>query len=682
MKTEQLQLSTPLTSLKGIGPKTGELFAAHELYTAGDMLNYLPRDYEQFGELSEPAQDRVSKISAVHLVVTKAGQIVRHGNKSVCNLQAVYRSNDADIPVRLTWFNMPYIRNSLPAGAQRIFRGVLKQTAGGKFFMEQPQVYSLPEYKEISGTLQPVYPLFKGIRNQQIIRLQNRIFEKIVFPEDYISKRDLDRFSLCSLEEAYRFMHCPKSAQEVAKGRDRLVFNEFLAFIVSVRKDGGSNKGLVNHRPMQKDPVTDRLIASLPYPLTSSQKNAWREIEEDLTGKLVMNRLLQGDVGSGKTIVAFLALLLCAANQRQGALMAPTEVLAQQHMKDFVEMKQKYDLPIEPVLLTGSVTAAKKREIYARIEDGSVNIIIGTQALIQDKVKYRDLGLVITDEQHRFGVRQRESLFSKGEEVPVLVMSATPIPRTLAIILYGDLSVSLLTELPGGRLPIKNAVIPGSDRMKAYRFLVKQIREGRQAYIICPAVEEGMLTEIENVHDYTQKIRDILPEEIRIDSLDGRMKPAEKNEIMENFAQHKTDILISTTVIEVGINVPNSTVIMIENAERFGLSQLHQLRGRVGRGIHQSYCIFLYTDQKNKPERLKILERSNDGFYIAEEDLKLRGPGDMFGIQQSGQFGFHLADIYSDSKIMKKAAQLAEEMLEKDPDCEVPGMKFVDFRTI
>ena len=404
----------------------------------------------------------------------------------------------------------------------------------------------------------------------------------------------------------------------------------------------------------------ERLIEQLPNELTNSQKKAWEEIRGDLCSSRLMNRLLQGDVGSGKTILAFLALLLAASNGRQGALMAPTEVLAEQHMQNLSAMKEKYHLRVNPVLLTGSVKGAARREALKKIADGTADVIIGTHALIQEKVNYKDLGLVITDEQHRFGVRQREALSGKGSDVPILVMSATPIPRTLAIILYGDLDVSLLTDMPSNRLKIRNTVLDEGWRNKCFHFILKEIRAGHQAYIVCPAVEESELEGVANVKDYTAALKQAMPDNVTIEALHGRMKPAEKENIMNRFAAHEIDILVSTTVIEVGINVPNATVMMVENAERFGLSQLHQLRGRVGRGSAQSYCIFLYGSQiKEKPERLSILEQSTDGFYIAEKDLELRGPGDLFGVRQSGELGFVLADIYRDAGLLKKASDLA-----------------------
>ena len=420
---------------------------------------------------------------------------------------------------------------------------------------------------------------------------------------------------------------------------------------------------------------TVRFLERVPFELTKAQKKVWREIREDLSGPFCMNRLIQGDVGSGKTILAVLALLMCAANGYQGALMAPTEVLARQHAQSVAELVEGCSLEesVEIVLLTGSMTAKEKREAYARIESGEAKLVIGTHALIQEKVHFHRLGLVVTDEQHRFGVRQRETLADKGQHPHVLVMSATPIPRTLAIIVYGDLDVSVIDEMPANRLPIKNCVVDESWRPNAYRFLEKETAAGRQAYVICPMVEENPEIEIENVVDYTKKLKESLNPSITIEYLHGKMKPAQKNEIMERFASGEIQILVSTTVIEVGVNVPNATVMMVENAEQFGLAQLHQLRGRVGRGKYQSYCIFISgTDNKDTRKRLEILNKSNDGFYIASEDLKLRGPGDLFGVRQSGLLEFKIGDIFTDARILQEASEEAAKLQQMDPELDFP----------
>ena len=427
-----------------------------------------------------------------------------------------------------------------------------------------------------------------------------------------------------------------------------------------------------NECPIERTEEASKLLGSLPYELTGAQKKVWKEIQEDLSGPRTMNRLIQGDVGSGKTVIAALALVSAAAQGFQGAMMAPTEVLARQHEASLRELMEQSGLSFSVELLTGSMTAKEKREAYARIENGQADLVVGTHALIQDSVSFHRLGLVVTDEQHRFGVRQRETFADKGLFPHVLVMSATPIPRTLAIILYGDLDISVIDELPASRLPIKNCVVDESYRETAYRFIGKEIAAGRQIYIVCPMVEDNPELELENVVDYTEKLREWFPDPVSVAYLHGKMKAAEKNEIMQQFVSGKIRILVSTTVIEVGVNVPNASVMMVENAERFGLAQLHQLRGRVGRGKHQSYCIFVSgTDNKETRKRLEILNRSNDGFYIASEDLKLRGPGDLFGIRQSGLLEFKIGDVFTDAGILKAASGEAAKLLERDPDLEL-----------
>ena len=680
-----MNLQTEVGKLKRVGPKTAELLNSKGLYTAGDLVNYFPYRYEKYVSLSAVSAAEEGRECAVLLTVIGKGSSVRAGGRTICH----FKAGDATGDCRITFFNMPYMVKNLPPGSQRVFMGVMKKSPRGLRYMEQPRVYAVDDYHSLEGSLQPVYPLFQGIKNRQICALVDQVLEGLPEFEDYLDSSDRERLGLCTRDQALRAVHHPSSIEELGKARNRLIFDEFFEFILGIRKKKKENDVLRSEDPMQPRELPDELISKLPYALTGAQKRSWEEIKRDLTGEFVMSRLLQGDVGSGKTILAFLALLLCSANHRQGALMAPTEVLARQHMENLTKLKEQYELPIRPVLLTGSVKGKARKDVYEKIASGEADIIIGTHALIQDSVEYANLGLVVTDEQHRFGVRQRESLAGKGNTVPVLVMSATPIPRTLAIIMYGDLQISVLDEMPSGRLPIKNLAISSTERRRIYRFMYGQIKQGRQAYVICPEVEEGVMSDLENVQDYTEKLRKIFPPEVRIDSLNGRMKPAEKTEIMERFSAGQTDILVSTTVIEVGIDVPNASVIAIENAERFGMSQLHQLRGRVGRGKWQSYCIFLYTEGAEgegsgagKPKRLEILEKTNDGFVIAEEDLKLRGPGDLFGERQSGELGFVLADIYEDSAIMRKAAAYVDEVLASDPDFKMPHLRQLDFRTI
>lgn len=702
-----------LTDLPGVGEKTAKLYANKGIRTVGELLDFYPRDYDFFMPPVCVSSLQSGELSAVTLTILGTGRTAYAGRYKVTSFQAA----DATGEIRITFFNMPFLVGKLQAGSAHVFRGIVKRHQNGKLSLEHPAIYTQEAYAALENTYLPRYSLTKGLTNSSIMRVMKKALTscalsgpalgKTDFRESGSSEKDplegsplqadgegagtfrdlpeedLQHLDLMREEDAVYAIHFPASSQELIAARNRKVFDEFLSFLLTIRRQKKKEQALVNTRPLKPSEETGKLIAALPYELTDAQKRAWKEIEADITGPYVMNRLLQGDVGSGKTILAFLGLLLCAANGRQGALMAPTEVLAEQHAKDLEELARQYSLPIRPVLLTGAVTGAKRKKALAAIQSGEANAVIGTHALIQDTVTYQDLALVITDEQHRFGVRQREALAGKGETTPVLVMSATPIPRTLSIILYGDLQVSRLTELPKNRLPIKNLAAPASQRGKLYRFILKEIAEGRQAYVICPAVEESGLEQMENVTDYTENLRKSLPPEIRIESLNGRMKPSEKNRIMTGFAAHEIDILVSTTVIEVGINVPNATCILIENAERFGLSQLHQLRGRVGRGQWQSYCMFLYSEgQKEKPKRLAILEKTNDGFEIAEQDLKLRGPGDLFGIRQSGEMGFHLADIYEDADILTKAADYADEVLGKDPQFTFAGEKSVDFRSI
>lgn len=702
-----------LTDLPGVGEKTAKLYANKGIRTVGELLDFYPRDYDFFMPPVCVSSLQSGELSAVTLTILGTGRTAYAGRYKVTSFQAA----DATGEIRITFFNMPFLVGKLQAGSAHVFRGIVKRHQNGKLSLEHPAIYTQEAYAALENTYLPRYSLTKGLTNSSIMRVMKKALTscalsgpalgKTDFRESGSSEKnplegsplqadgegagtfrdlpeeDLQRLGLMREGDAVYAIHFPASSQELIAARNRKVFDEFLSFLLTIRRQKKKEQALVNTRPLKPSEETGKLIAALPYELTDAQERAWKEIEADITGPHVMNRLLQGDVGSGKTILAFLGLLLCAANGRQGALMAPTEVLAEQHAKDLEELARQYSLPIRPVLLTGAVTGAKRKKALAAIQSGEANAVIGTHALIQDTVTYQDLALVITDEQHRFGVRQREALAGKGETTPVLVMSATPIPRTLSIILYGDLQVSRLTELPKNRLPIKNLAAPASQRGKLYRFILKEIAEGRQAYVICPAVEESGLEQMENVTDYTENLRKSLPPEIRIESLNGRMKPSEKNRIMTEFAAHEIDILVSTTVIEVGINVPNATCILIENAERFGLSQLHQLRGRVGRGKWQSYCMFLYSEsQREKPKRLAILEKTNDGFEIAEQDLKLRGPGDLFGIRQSGEMGFHLADIYEDADILTKAAGYADEVLGKDPKFTFAGEKSVDFRSI
>ena len=663
---------TPLRELKGVGEKTEKLFQKIGITTAEELLRYYPRTYDIYEEPVEIASAEEDKTVSIRATIATGIYI-----NQIRNLQ-VLTTTVADASGRLpvAWFNAPYLRGTLKKGSVFILRGKIIRKKG-RPQMEHPEIFTPAAYEEIIHSMQPVYGLTKGLSNKMITKLVHQILDTRPLHGEYLPEEIRERYQLADANYAIRTVHFPKNMQELLTARKRLVFDEFLLFVLAIQLLKEKTEEAPNTFPMKPVWTTEEIIEGLPYDLTGAQKNVWHEIERDLSGHKLMSRLVQGDVGSGKTVIAFLAMVLSAENGFQSALMVPTEVLANQHYEGFLRLMEEQNIAsCHPVLLTGSTTARQKREIYQKIADGEVNVIIGTHALIQEKVEYKNLGLVITDEQHRFGVRQREALTTRGIPPHVLVMSATPIPRTLAIILYGDLDISIIDELPAKRLPIKNCVVGTSYRPKAYSFIEKQVQMGRQAYVICPMVEESEGLEAENVTDYARKLQEILPGEIKVEILHGKMKPKEKNRIMEAFASGEIQVLVSTTVVEVGVNVPNATVMMVENAERFGLAQLHQLRGRVGRGEHQSYCIFIQgNNEENTSKRLKILNESNDGFYIAGEDLKLRGPGDLFGIRQSGLMEFKIGDIYNDAGILKNASEAAGEILALDFDLILPQHK-------
>lgn len=659
-------MAQSLRTLKGVGEKTEKLFQKVGIYDTDDLLHYYPRNYDEYETPVDIAELKEETVQAVSAAVCSGVYVNSVRGRQIISVNIADQSGK--FPV--VWFNLPYLKKTLRKGSWFVFRGriVRKQ---GKLEMEHPEIFTPSAYEEILHNLQPIYGLTAGLSNKTVVKMVTQLLETLPMQSEYLPEELKERYRLADINYALKTIHFPKNKEELLVSRKRLVFDEFLLFIISVRRMKEKAEETPNCFPVKETWLTEEVIERLPYSLTNAQLNAWHEIERDLAGRTMMSRLVQGDVGSGKTILAFLAMFLVADNGYQAALMAPTEVLARQHYEGFLKLMEEQGLSFPTVLLTGSDTAKEKRIAYERIASGEAAIIIGTHALIQEKVEYANLALVITDEQHRFGVKQREALTTRGNPPNVLVMSATPIPRTLAIILYGDLDISVIDELPAKRLPIKNCVVNTSYRPKAYSFIEKQVRQGRQAYVICPMVEESEGMDAENVLDYTQKLKENLPSDIRIEYLHGKMKPKEKNRVMESFAAGEIQVLVSTTVVEVGVNVPNATVMMVENAERFGLAQLHQLRGRVGRGEYQSYCIFIQGNQDQISKRLEILNKSNDGFYIAGEDLKLRGPGDLFGIRQSGDMEFRIGDIYNDSTILKEASEATEEILSLDPELDL-----------
>ncbi len=646
--------------MKGIGEKTGALFRKLGIATVGDLLRYYPRGYDVYEEPVPVSELEEGRIQTVTGALYGKVQVTPNRRMPVTSVQI----RDTSGTIKALWFRMPFLRSSFAAGGNVTLRGQVVRR-GNKMALEHPEIfYPCSKYEEKLGTLQPKYPLTNGITNNAVMKAVRQAVEHMDLSVDKLPFEARLKYELAEYNYAVRGIHFPEDKEVFYRARERLVFDEFLAFILSVRKLRAEKERLKNQFQLKRSKETEELLQKLPYELTRAQQRVWKEIEQDMNSGYSMSRLVQGDVGSGKTIVAVLALLLAACNGCQGAMMAPTEVLAKQHYESITELFHRFDIRVRTELLTGSMTAKEKREAYARIKAGESQIILGTHALIQNKVEYQKLALVVTDEQHRFGVRQREIFAEKGEAPHILVMSATPIPRTLAIILYGDLDISVIDELPANRLPIKNCVVDTGYRQTAYRFIQKQVGEGRQCYIICPMVEESEHLEVENVIDYAAMLKEALGGKIRVDYLHGKMKQSEKDEIMSRFSGGEIQVLVSTTVIEVGINVPNATVMMVENAERFGLAQLHQLRGRVGRGGHQSYCIFMSgSKSKETKQRLGILNQTNDGFKIASEDLKLRGPGDLFGIRQSGIMDFRLGDVFQDAAVLKKASDAADWLL-------------------
>ena len=657
-----------LNVLKGVGDKSAALFLKLKLHTVGDLVEHYPRYYDRFptpGSLAELKEgEKAAVIASVHSRMV----IKRVRNLKVCVMKV---KDDTGIR-EFTWFNTPFLANVFHANQKYVFVGeaVLRN---GILTFQHPAYYTIKDYEQLKNTYQPVYSLTEGLTNNQLRKCVKQLIPVFQQKQEYLDRAYLKEHSLITLPDACYQIHFPTNEASIIAARRRLVFHEFLKFFYYLDKLKEKETAVINAFTIKEGSMAQKLLKSLPYSLTSAQLRTLHEIYEDISGEYVMNRLVQGDVGSGKTIVAVLCLLSTVEAGYQGALMAPTEVLAKQHYETITELLTPFAVRIG--LLTGSVKGAERRTILQEIAEGGVDIVIGTHALIQEAVVYKNLALVITDEQHRFGVRQRERFAAKGLHPHVLVMSATPIPRTLAMMLYGDMSISVMDELPKNRLPIKNCVVGQSYRSAAVKFMKKEIDAGHQIYVICPMIEENEKQELENVTDYARQLQEVLPD-VKVACLHGKMTEEEKNIIMTSFAKAETDILVSTTVIEVGINVPNATFMLIENAERFGLATLHQLRGRVGRGDAQSYCVFMYgKETQKKRERLEVLNESNNGFEIANEDLKLRGPGDFFGIRQSGGMDFKLADIYQDADILTLAYKQFYKLKEEHFAFEtIPGL--------
>lgn len=676
-----MNLTDDIRSIKGIGEKTALLFSKASVFCVNDLVHYFPRNYLKMPQICDINNAIIGESAVLKVKIISSPIIFKKGYKQILSFKATDSSNN----IIVYYFGMPYLKKELYSGRELMLYGIVNNSSKG-LCISNPKILTEEEYNSSKNTLSPVYPLISGLTNNMLVKSLKCIKNLITNFKEYLPNDIKDKYNLISLSDALYKIHFPQNMDDVYAARKRLAFDEFFFFLIKLKVLKGSNEKIHNKYKIINESIEDDIIKKLPYSLTNAQKNAIKDIVSDISSDYLMNRLIQGDVGSGKTIVAIIASYIMIKNGFQAALMAPTQVLANQHYQDLIKMENEYNLGIKPVLLCGNLTAKEKRLAKEGIKSGDYNFIIGTNALITDDVEYANLAIAITDEQHRFGVRQRLSLMNKGNNVHVLVMSATPIPRTLGLILYGDLDVSVIDELPANRLPIKNSVIGPEYRSKAYDFIKKSIYDGRQAYIICPMVEEGELENITNVKDYTENIKSIFPNDINISMLHGKMKAKEKDEIMNSFKDGNIDILVSTTVIEVGVNVPNASVILIENSERFGLAQLHQLRGRVGRGEYQSYCMFMTGNNSDvSRKRLEILGKTNDGFKVASEDLKQRGPGDFFGLRQSGLPMFKIADIYTDSKILanaKDAIEMFDNISELENIVDKENTSFIDFHLI
>ncbi len=660
-----MDLRENITTIKGIGDKTASCFARLGIHTVGELVNTFPRDYIFYGEPVDIKDTKIGVRNVIEGIVYSYVDVRRIRSLKIVTMTV----KDSSGTLKITWFNQPYLKNMFHKGETYVFVGEIK-IKNNMRVMEHPEYYKPKEYESMRQELQPVYPLTKGLSNKTFQKAVRSARSAYLNLKDYIPADIRNENNLMEITESYENIHFPMNEELLKNAIRRTAFDEFYRFLYELKILKNENIRLTNNHKIVQGKAVAGFIESLPYSLTKGQQQAIEDILSDMGSDNVMNRLVQGDVGSGKTIVAAAALFACAKEGYQGALMVPTEVLARQHFDELSRLFKDFDIKVE--YLVGSTSLKEKRRIYDEIYAGSIDILIGTHAIIEDKVEFKNLALVVTDEQHRFGVNQRNRLASKGDYPHVLVMSATPIPRTLAIIMYSDLDISVIKELPKGRKPIKNCVVGTNYRNTAYRFIAEQIAQKSQVYVICPMVDASDTMDLTNVIEYTDTLKEALPPEAVVETLHGKMKADEKNEIMQRFLDGEIDVLVSTTVIEVGINNPNATVMMVENAERFGLAQLHQLRGRVGRGNKQSYCIFINgkEDDDEVTSRLKVLEDSNDGFFIAGEDLRLRGPGDFFGIRQSGDMQFNIADIYNHADMLR----LAQEILDTKSDEVIPDM--------
>lgn len=658
-------LNENIQFVKGIGPKKAEKMARLGIFTVKDALYYFPRQFEDRSRQKKIFQLEEGEKTGVRVKIDRINSVSRRK----FSITEFYVSDDTG-KAKLVFFNKAYLRNTFRVGDIVKVFGSVKKNLGPITELHNCEI----EYDKLdknTGIIVPVYSLTAGVGNKEVMGMIRNIFESSdISIDEYLPKWLVDKYNLCGVDFAIKNMHFPEKKENVKIAMYRLIFEELLFLQLGLFTVKGNNKVGKGIR-FQRHKDLDKIEEKLPFKLTRAQQKAYDEIIEDMTSDRIMNRLVQGDVGSGKTVVAQLALANCVLNGYQGAYMAPTEILAKQHMESFKDFFEGTGIRVE--VLTGSSTKKEAREILEDLASGQVDILIGTHALIEDRVEFASLGLVITDEQHRFGVNQRGRLTSKSENPDVLVMTATPIPRTLALILYGDLDISIIDELPPGRKPIETLAIEKRKRESYYMSKVRsEIEKGRQVYVVCPLVEESETLDLRSASEVYDELRYDFFKDLRVGLLHGKMKASEKDQVMEAFKNHELDILVSTTVIEVGVNVPNASLMIIENAERFGLAQLHQLRGRVGRGSEKSYCTLIYGSKTEIcRHRMAIMEETNDGFKISEKDLELRGPGDFFGTRQHGLPELRVANLFKHMKILRLVQKEAREIYAQDPALRV-----------
>ena len=654
-------LQDAIERVKGVGEKTATLFHKEGIFTKEDLILDFPISYREYPApvLIQQARDKEWMAFSGVLKEDFRGN---SGNAKGFLFAKVF---DQSGEIILQYFHAPYIRKVLKKGMQFVFFGQVREFKGS-LYLQQAKYFSPEEYREKQRCLEAIYSGTKGMKSYVRRKAIAEIFKEDFRYPDLFSEADLERLSLRNKKESLRLLHFPRNFKEREEGRRRFAFEELFFYSLYLEKEEKEYKK-VKETVLYQEGAEEDFQSYFPFALTNSQKNCITEMNRELLEKKRIFRFVEGDVGSGKTVIAFYLLYLTMKRKKQVAFMAPTEILARQHYENALKL-----FPNGIALLLGSTSPKEKKRIYKDITEGKILGVFGTQSLIQELVHFQDLESIIIDEQHRFGVKERRKLEEKGKFPHALFLSATPIPRSLAKLLYGSLPLSVLQEKPADRLPIKNALIHKEEQGKAFSFILEEIQKGRQAYVICPMIEENENLEVESVLSYEKLLRKSFPENVRISVLHGKMKAEQKEEVMEAFKEGRTQILLSTTVVEVGVDVGNATVMLIENAERFGLAQLHQLRGRVGRSALQSYCIFLdRKDDEKSRERLEIIKNSNDGFSIAKEDLRLRGPGDLFfGERQSGDLQFHMADPILDEALFRDARLEAERILKQDPNLE------------